>query len=121
MAWKRGGNPILSYWHRLYHNQTKHEEIMEKELCKLGVRYRTQHPFRIGNKNFFADFYLPDNKLVIEIDDPGHEKEQKKADDLERTNALKTIGLEVIRFSNHQVEQNVVNCVIMVKAWINRT
>lgn len=94
-------NILLSYWYKLYKDQTKYEEAVEREVCKLGVRYRTQHPF-IAQKAF-ADFYFPDYKLIIEIDDPSHNEPEKIKKDLQRTKRLEALGLRIVRFTNEQV------------------
>lgn len=96
-------NILLGYWYKLYKDQTKYEQTVEKEVAKLGVRYRTQHPFIKQKPAAFADFYFPDHSLVVEIDDPSHEEDAKRAKDIERTKALNTLGLKVIRFTNAQV------------------
>lgn len=97
-------NPILTFWHQLYHHQTKQEQLLEIEVAKLAVRYRTQHPFRCGAKSYFADLWLPDYALVIEIDDPSHDRADKRKKDLERTIALQAKGLEVLRLTNEEAD-----------------
>ena len=105
-------NIMLSYWYTLYTGQTPCEELLEKELCKLGVRYRTQHPFLA--QKAFADFYLPDQKLVIEVDDPSHLKADKRKKDLQRTKRLEAQGLTVIRFTNQQVLDNLEDVILEI-------
>lgn len=95
-------NIMLSYWYRLYQNQTKHERLLEGAIAKFGVRYRTQHPFLA--QKAFADFYFPDHNLIVEVDDPGHLKKEAKAKDALRTEALGKLGLRVIRFTNYEIE-----------------
>lgn len=109
-------NIMLSYWYRLYQNQTKQEDKLEREICKLGVRYRTQHPF-LGIKAF-ADFYLPDYKLVIEVDDISHEKKIKK--DRLRTERLAGLGIETIRFTNKQVDSQIQKVLDEIRGAIGR-
>lgn len=96
-------NIMLSYWYRLYTKQTKHEQKLEREICKLGVRYRTQHimlPVKA-----ILDFYLPDYNLCIEVDDPSHEKKIKR--DRLRTERLAGLGIKTIRFTNSQVDSQI--------------
>lgn len=97
-------NPILGYWYRLYNNQTRQEQAVEKVIAPLGFRYRCQHLFRCGSKTYFADFWLPDLNLVVEIDDPSHNAPDKRKKDLQRTKALQALGLTVIRFTNQEVD-----------------
>lgn len=63
-------------------------------------------PFEIdGQKRFFiADFYCAEQKLVIEIDGAIHET-QKEYDTF-RTEIINKLGINVIRFRNEVIEQN---------------
>lgn len=70
-----------------------------------GYKFNRQYPivFEIDDvKRFFiADFYCHQLRLVIEIDGGIHEK-QKDYDEL-RTTIINELGLQVIRFSNIEV------------------
>lgn len=99
-------NILLGYWYKLYIDQTPCEQILEKEVAKLGVRYRTQHPFLRQKPAAFADFYFPDHNLIVEVDDPSHEEPKKKKKDRERTKALSALNLTVLRFKNTQIMNN---------------
>ena len=63
----------------------------------LGFRFLRQKPIL----SYIVDFYCAKLKLVIEIDGDIH-NESKEADMI-RTNDLETLGIKVIRFTNHQV------------------
>ena len=54
--------------------------------------------------HFIVDFYIPSNKLVIEIDGDSHYANDAPDYDIMRTDLLQVYGLEVIRFTNDQVE-----------------
>jgi very-short-patch-repair endonuclease len=110
-------NIMLSYWYRLYTKQTKHEQLLEAEICKLGVRYRSQH-IVIAAKAIL-DFYLPDYNLCIEVDDISHEKKTKK--DRLRTERLAGLGIKVIRFTNRQVESQLDKVLAGIRAEIVRS
>jgi len=118
LAGAKGSNILLSYWYRLYNEQTRHEEALEREVAKLGVRYRTQHPF-IGQKAF-ADFYFPDHRLIVEVDDPSHEKPEKIKKDLQRTKLLEAKGLQIVRFTNRQIAVELSNVVATVKDYLEK-
>jgi very-short-patch-repair endonuclease len=102
-------NILLGYWYRLYTKQTKQEQAVEREICKLGIRYRTQHPFLA--QKAFTDFYFPDYNLVVEIDDPSHNEPKKIKKDRERTERLQSLGLTIIRFTNRQVDTDLPNVI----------
>jgi very-short-patch-repair endonuclease len=108
-------NVMLSYWYRLYTKQTKQERLVEKKLCKLGVRYRTQHIVLAAKA--ILDFYLPDYNLCIEIDDASHLRKQKK--DQERTKRLTGLGIKVIRFTNDEVDNNVNSVITKIQDWLD--
>ena len=64
------------------------------------MRFRRQH---IINK-FIVDFYCPESKLVIEIDGSAHDKQEEY--DQEREKVLEILGYQVVRFRNHQIEND---------------
>ena len=83
-------------------NQTEAEKKLWdilKNKQTLGLRFKTQHPI----DQFIADFYCHKIKLVIEVDGGIHQKEDNKEYDQGRTEELAMFGIEVIRFSNEEV------------------
>lgn len=68
-------------------------------LLDTSYKFRTQRP--IGN--FIVDFYCAELKLVIEVDGDSHFNEQSLAYDQERTQYIKSLGVRVLRFTNHEV------------------
>ena len=55
---------------------------------------------------FIVDFYCASAKLVIEIDGTQHYEPQGMAYDAERSVFLSALGLEVLRFSNRDVDRD---------------
>ena len=74
------------------------EELKGKKVC--GVRFRRQHPIDI----FIVDFYCHEALLVIEVDGKIH-LQQKDYDD-GRTAEIEKFDIEVIRFTNQEVESD---------------
>lgn len=66
-----------------------------------GLKFRRQHP--IGK--FIVDFYCPEARLVIEIDGDSHAGQAEY--DQARTDWLQAQGYRVIRFTNHDVRENI--------------
>ena len=66
------------------------------------LKFRRQHPI----SNYIADFYCHAIKLVIEIDGDVHDLEEAKINDQQRENALRDLGLTVLRFKNQEVYYN---------------
>ncbi len=71
-------------------------------LCKHNIRFQRQKV--IGE--YIADFYSHKAKLVIEVDGSQHYTLNGKKKDEMRTEFLKNFGLQVIRFTNEQIEQH---------------
>ena len=71
-------------------------------LSKYEIRFQRQKS--IGD--YIADFYCHKAKLVIEIDGSQHYTPQGKQEDQFRTERLAEFGLNVIRFSNRQINTN---------------
>jgi len=83
-------------------NTTLAEKILWKKLRDrklFPVKFRRQHPVDI----FIVDFYCHQIKLVIEIDGEIHESDGAKEYDSSRQSILESLGLTVIRFTNHEV------------------
>ncbi len=66
-------------------------------------RFRAQHPIDI----FIADFYCHELKLVIEVDGGIHKSKENVEYDLGREAELNEWGIEVIRFTNEEVETKI--------------
>ena len=103
-------------WHDVlpHCNSTRARELREAqtpEEAKLwsrlrnhqldGVGFRRQHT--IGN--FIVDFCAPRQKLIVELDGSQHLLSEKE--DTERTAFLATKGYRVIRFTNHEINENI--------------
>ena len=74
------------------------EALQGKQMA--GVRFRPQHP----TGQFILDFYCAAVKLVVEVDGDIHDL--RKEEDAARTQHLEAYGLQVIRFRNEQVVQD---------------
>jgi len=71
-------------------------------LSKYHIRFQRQKV--IGN--YIADFYCHQAKLVIEVDGSQHYVDEGLDYDMERTAALNDFGLQVMRFSNSEIDKN---------------
>ena len=76
----------------------------------LWYDFLRHYPIKIYKQkvidNFIVDFYCNQSKLVIELDGSQHYTEEGLGYDEERTNILNGYDLEVIRFSNYEVDNN---------------
>lgn len=75
---------------------------------KLWYRFLKDHPIRFQRQktidSFIADFYCYQAKLIVEIDGQQHYTSQGSAYDRDRTAILMRYGLEVIRFTNQEID-----------------
>lgn len=80
-------------------NPTRAEAIIWEELKgkKLGYKFRQQHII----DQFIVDFYCVKKGLVIEIDGEIHDRQKER--DFEREKVLKSLGCEILRFTNEEV------------------
>lgn len=94
-------------------NMTPSEQALWNALRKsLGSwRFRRQHP--IGD--YIADFICLSEKLVVEVDGEYHNTEEQRIDDKVRTHSLRQMGFRVIRFSNHEVDADIISVIRRIK------
>ncbi len=84
-------------------NMTPQERHLWYDFLKnYPVRFYRQRP--IGS--YIADFYCARLELIIEIDGSQHYTEEVKNYDDNRTKAFNRFGIDVIRFSNYDVNTN---------------
>ncbi|RYZ60748.1 MAG: DUF559 domain-containing protein [Chitinophagaceae bacterium] len=83
--------------------QTNAEEILWGYLRTKpgGFKFRRQHPFL----NYILDFYCHTLHLVIEVDGRIHEREDVKQNDQVRQKHLQDHSLQILRFTNEEIEQ----------------
>jgi very-short-patch-repair endonuclease len=67
----------------------------------MGYDRWRQHPV----DRYIIDFYCPEARLAIELDGAGHNFATRESLDQERTNFLASKDIEVLRFWNHQVTE----------------
>lgn len=86
-------------------NPTQAENKLWREILKDKQfekhKFHRQKPLN----NFIADFYCPELMLVIEIDGDYHDT-QKEYDTL-RSDVLSDYGIQVIRYKNEEVLNNI--------------
>jgi very-short-patch-repair endonuclease len=87
---------------RLRREMTESEQALWLHLRRkqmLGVQFYRQKP--IGN--YVVDFYVPEAKLVVEVDGSQHLDAGHVQNDAYRDEYLTSQGLIVLRFTNLQV------------------
>ncbi|MBC8555194.1 MAG: endonuclease domain-containing protein [Candidatus Brocadiales bacterium] len=97
-------------------NQTDAESklwslLRNRQLAK--VKFRRQFPI----DRYILDFYSPEYKLGIEADGGQHYSDQGKIDDELRTGKLNEHGIQILRFSNLDILNNIEGVyVVIIKA-----
>ena len=69
---------------------------------QMGVRFFRQ--YNVGS--YTLDFYCPVRRIAIEIDGGHHAEEVHKVHDEKRTKYLQDQDIQVLRFWNNEVMQN---------------
>lgn len=97
----------LLYKHNLIERAKELRRKATPQENHLWYDFLRSYPIRFQRQktigSFIADFYCHRAKLVIEIDGSQHYEPQGMAYDEERTAVLLEYGVEVIRFSNAEV------------------
>ena len=98
----------LPYNHERIEFARQLRKDMTPQECRLWYDFLATYEIRFQRQksidDYIADFYCHRAKLVIEIDGSQHYTDEGKERDQFRTEVLEVYGLNVIRFSNHQVD-----------------
>ena len=90
------------YSQQLRKNATKEERLLWNAFLK---KYQVQFRRQCVLGSYIVDFYCAKARLVIELDGSQHYEPMSRSLDRERSAYLKSLGLEVLRFSNLDVIQ----------------
>ena len=102
MSLKYNGN-LIPRAKELRKNATRQENHLWYDFLRTyPVRFQRQKTI----DRFIADFYCHKARLVIELDGSQHYTKEGLAYDEERTNVLNKYNLEVLRFSNSDIDRN---------------
>ena len=72
--------------------------LRNRQRC--GMKFRREHPLGV----YTADFYCAKAKLVVEVDGSSHQSTEAKNYDVARDKWMNGQGIEVLRFSCSEVE-----------------
>lgn len=100
-------NNIKSLYERrkyLRNNATEQEVLLWSKLknSALGFKFRRQHSI----SGYVLDFYCPAKRLAIEIDGSQHFEKENVEYDAIRTEFLRGLDIEVMRFNNGEINTN---------------
>jgi very-short-patch-repair endonuclease len=112
--WRGASNSIFNNAKQLRLNMTEAEKVLWEELRKNkleGYKFRRQHPIQ----NYIADFYCHALQLVIEIDGENHLTKEQIKIDIERTEILNSNSIDVIRYTNQEVLEDLEKVIQEIK------
>ena len=99
----------LPYKGTLIQNAKALRKEATKQENHLWYDFLRDYPIRFQRQKtidgFIVDFYCASAKLVIEVDGSQHYEPQGMAYDAERSVFLSSLGLEVLRFSNRDIDR----------------
>lgn len=94
--------------YHLYKGPSSLEKIMEDALKKFKIVYKSQAMFG----DFCVDFFLPKYKSIIECDGQyWHSTLYAKNRDRIKDNLLKSLGYDVYRFSDKEINSSLDDCI----------
>jgi very-short-patch-repair endonuclease len=98
--------PLKSRRRELRNAPTPAESVLWRYLQRrqlLGTKFRRQHS--IGR--YVVDFYCSASNLAIELDGQSHYEILREDYEAERTRFLEAQGVEIIRFENRMVFEDI--------------
>ncbi|MDP2526351.1 endonuclease domain-containing protein [Maribacter dokdonensis] len=101
---------------KLRNNMTLGEIALWREIKgkKLGYKFSRQIPI----DQYIVDFYCKDLQLAIEVDGSIHFKEGHEEKDKKRQARLASLGVNMIRFSDSDVKNNLSSVLEEIKEYI---
>jgi len=83
---------------------------MTKEEKHLWYDFLKKLPITVKRQevidNYIVDFYIPQVKIIIELDGSQHYTEEGEAKDSVRDNTLGKFGIKILRYTNREVNRN---------------
>ncbi|MBN1119146.1 MAG: DUF559 domain-containing protein [Bacteroidales bacterium] len=111
-------NPKLKVLARnLRNNSTKSEIILWQHLKgkqMMGFDFHRQRPI----DNYIVDFYCSELLLAIELDGYSHTLEEVQKKDAIKEDRLKELGLNLLRFDDIEVYDNIDNVLRTIEVYI---
>ena len=105
-----GKKPFTAYNGALQNHARELRKNMTSQEKKLWYGYLRNYPIKFYRQRsigyYIADFYCSKARLVIEVDGSQHFEPKDLLYDEKRTTYFKEYGLEVVRFTNRDIDTN---------------
>lgn len=88
---------------KLRKHLTNAEVCVARYLVEKNVYFISQAPFRIKGHLYFADFYFPSIKTILEVDGSSHDSMEQKQSDKKRDELFASVGIRTIWITNYTV------------------
>jgi len=90
------------------------EKLRRRQM--RGYQFNRQKPL----DKYIVDFYCRKLDLVIEVDGASHQEDQTHLADEDRENALRGMGLSVLRFSEKEVRYQMPDVLERISQWVEQ-
>ena len=112
-------NPKLKELARQLRNNSTLAEVLLWQQLKgkqmLGYDFHRQKPVL----DYIVDFFCHELALAIEIDGISHDHQAAIQDDYLRQQAIESLGIRFLRFTDEQVKNELEGVLIHISRWIN--
>lgn len=79
-----------------------------------GFQFNRQRPI----DHYIVDFYCKELRLAIEVDGDNHQLPRTREYDFNRQEALKLLGITVMRFHNNEIVYDIETVISKIRNWI---
>ena len=101
---------LYNYNKKLVKNAQILRKNMTPEEKHLWYDFLKKLPITVNRQknigNYIVDFFISENRTVIEIDGAQHEMPENKKSDLQRDNELRALGIKILRYTNADINKN---------------
>ena len=105
-------------------NDSPLEDLLWEQLKKLDIKAERQWMLPVNNVNYNLDFAIFCNEGFIDVETDGdtyHSRKDRAARDNIRNNAMAKMGWKVLRFTTHQVQEEMQSyCIHEISETIKR-
>lgn len=107
---------LKEYAKQMRKNPTEAEAFLWHNIRNkaLGIEFKRQ----VVILDYIADFYAPEQQLIIEVDGGYHNTPEQMVLDEDRTMRLESMGYNILRFTNEEVLCDIENVIYKIRFYI---